>query len=225
MQSPPCFFICFILLLTGTSRADSDVSFTFKRAEDILSDFDSASGAPSLEDETNLENPFISDSSSFSPLGSNLFTNSDLDNSLISTSIGPNMPIGNDEPSVDLFADTSEKCSLDPNSKVNRRGEACLPAIGNPASLIENFQSQPGVLTPEAIDEAIRTTPYGLVLTSESDYAWCDPQFQRKYAICDSGFSFDRIPLPTPPLYDLYDCTSCVFFPLPPSLPLGSNMH
>ena len=116
---------------------------------------------------------------------------------------------------------TGESCSLEPSFTVKRQnGGACLPGVESPASHLENYQLQPGVLTPELIENMIRTIPYGIALSLASDYTWCDSSNQRKYAVCDSGFSYDRIPLPTPPFYDLFDCSQCnvLLLPFPPTL-------
>lgn len=188
---------------------------TLDPAEDVSSNLDSSFRDPILQQ--NSENFFLGDYPSSSGPDSEILTSNkepNFDGSLLGASLGSNILDSNDEASFGFSTATGERCSLDPSFKVKReKGEACLPGVENPPSQIENYQLQPGALTPEAIENMIRTTPYGLALTLESDYAWCDPINQRKYTVCDSGFTYDRVPLPTPPFHDLYDCSQCTFFP------------
>lgn len=213
MRFLPCFLICIILML-NTSEAQLNLISTLDPAEDLSSNLDLSVG-----DLSNSENLFLSNDQSFSGPDSEFLTgntNPNSDGSLLGTSPGSNILDSNDEASFAFLTATGESCSLDPSSKVKRQnGEACLPGVENPASLLENYQLQPGVLTPELIKKMIRTIPYGIALSLASDYTWCDPTNQRNYAVCDSGFSYDRIPLPTPPFYDLFDCSQCNVLPLP----------
>ena len=201
------FLISLILLSTDTSHA---------QLEDYSSNLDSSIAALPPQDETNLDISFINDSPGLGVPGSDLFSTDNLDDSLFSTSPVSDILAGGDEPNLDLFASTIDNCSSDSSPRVNRR-QACQSDADDLKSSTGNVQAQPGALTPRIIDNLIRNTPYGIELTIESDYAWCDPTLQRKYAICDSGFSYDRVPHFTSILldvYDLYDCSPCAFFSL-----------
>lgn len=205
MQSLSCFFFSFILLLNNTSHA---------QPEDYPSNLDSGVAALQPQDETNLQNLFVNDSAGLVIPGADLFTTGNFDDPLFSTSPISDIPVSGDGPNLDLFASTVDSCSFDSNPKV-KRGQSCRSDTDGSKSSAGNPRARPGVLTPEIIDYMIRTTPYGLELTTESDHVWCDPMKQRKYTVCDSGFSYDRIPIMTPffsDSFDLYDCSPCAFF-------------
>lgn len=205
IRSMSFFFISFILLSADTSHA---------QLEDYSLYLDSSVAALPTQDETNFDISVINDSLDLGIPSSNLFTTDNLDDSLFSTSLVADILVGGDESNLDLFASAADGCSPDSNPRVNRR-QACQSNTNDLKSSTENGQAQPGALTPKIIANLIRNVPYGIELSIESDYAWCDPTLQRKYAICDSGFSYDRIPHFTSILadiYDLYDSSPCAFF-------------
>ena len=224
VQSLTYCFLSFVLLSNNTSHAQS---------EDYLSNTDFGVAAIQPPDETDPGSSFLNDSPSLEVPASDLFTTADLDDSLFSIPPVSDISASGDEPNFDLLASTVDDCSLDSNPGVKKR-QSCLSETDGLTHSAQNIQPQPGALTPKIIENLIKKVPYGLELSLESDYAWCDPIQKRKYAICDSGFSYDRIPLfaslsfGVSDVYDLYDCSPCAFFslfpfPLPPSFPLLSS--
>lgn len=189
------------------------------------------SSAPQDED-LGSSSPVIDDSASFPAAQNSLnaFLDSGHEEDPFSSSISsasPNpdlssIPIDNNElqqqqqqqqPNLDFLVAGSANCATDAtNPGVKKRGEVCLPDDKKTPSTPKIGINELGeeLLTPDMVQKLIRNKPYGLHLTTEEDQAWCNKL--KPYAVCDSGFWYDRIPRTLFAEYDLLNCEACTFF-------------
>lgn len=206
-----CFSTFFVFLLVNTCLADSTIP-TDEPLAGFLSNLDPSLGVAKPNGGTNSDNLFMSNTpnSDSTTLGSEVpIINDKFDSALFGNSPGSTDISNNDDPGLDLWATTGESCVPDSTHHVNKRNEACSPKDAGAVLGGQDKPTQQGVLTGEAIEQLFKTLAYGLDLHTEDDYTWCGGT---KYAVCDSGYEFDRV-LRLPPLFALYDCSHCKFSP------------